>query len=140
MAPTSAKLIATFMPTKSAGSALGKRTFHRMRQALARWMRASASASGSTERRPSATSATIEKIASITAMAIFGSAPVPIQMTKSGASATLGSELRTTRMVVITRSAQREATMATASATPSTTESAKPASVVHKVKPAWRRK
>jgi general secretion pathway protein D len=64
----------------------------------------------------------------------------PKVTTKSGAKATLGNEFITTRIVVITRSAQRDATIATANATPSMTERPKPASVVKSVKPAWRTK
>ena len=44
-------------------------------------------------------STTIEKIASITAIAIFGSTPVPSQMTNSGASATFGKLLSATSNV-----------------------------------------
>ena len=55
--------------------------------------------SGSTERRPSTVSITIGKIASISAIAIFGSGPVPIQITNSGASATFGIELSATSSV-----------------------------------------
>ena len=44
-------------------------------------------------------STTMEKIASIRAMAIFGSMPVPIQITNNGANATFGRLLSATSSV-----------------------------------------
>ena len=55
--------------------------------------------SGSTERSPSTVSITMGKMAIINAIATLGSVPVPIQMTNSGASATLGIEFRATSRV-----------------------------------------
>ena len=78
------------MPANKVGSAFGSRTFHSTATGRARLTCAIARMSGSIERSPSTMSTTMEKIASITAMAIFGSTPVPIQMTNSGASATFG--------------------------------------------------
>ena len=79
----------TFMPANSEGSAHGKR----MRQSVARRPprseRARSRMSGGTDFRPSTVSMTIANTAIRKAMAIFGSAPVPSQMTNSGATATL---------------------------------------------------
>ena len=55
--------------------------------------------SGSTERSPSTASITTENSASISAMAIFGSIPVPIHKANSGASATFGTLLSATSKV-----------------------------------------
>ena len=94
-----AALIATFMPANRLGSAQGKRIFVSTAQDEAFDTRARCSMSGSTERRPRTASITIGKIASISAIAIFGSGPVPIQITNSGASATFGMELSATSSV-----------------------------------------
>src|ERR1700742_5254787 len=96
MAPTRASEIPTFIPANRLGSAQGKRILVRTAQDDALETRARLIMSGSTERRPSTESMTIGKIASIKAMAIFGSGPVPIQMTNSGASETLGFEFNRT--------------------------------------------
>ena len=62
----------------------------------ARHARARLSISGSTDFSPITVSMTIGKIAIITTMATFGSIPVPIQITNSGARATFGTELSDT--------------------------------------------
>ncbi len=86
MAPTRAKLIATFIPANSDGNAPNSRINAISRSHPARLMRDSASTSGSTVRRPSTVSTTIENSANSTATAIFGAMPSPIQITNSGAS------------------------------------------------------
>src|SRR5215470_10297206 len=105
--------MATFMPANRLGSAQGKRIFVSTAQDEALETRASASMSGSTERRPSTVSITIGKMPSISAIAIFGSGPVPIQITNNGASATLGMELSATSSVYTVRSSSREYTIPT---------------------------
>ena len=93
MAPTSAKEIATFMPANRLGNAQGKRILVSTDHGEAFETCARCSISGSTERKPSTMSITIGKIASISAIATFGSGPVPIQITNSGASATFGNRI-----------------------------------------------
>ena len=87
------------MPANRLGSAQGNLILVSTAQGEALDTRARCSMSGSTERRPSTMSMTIGKIASISAIAIFGSGPVPIQITNSGASATFGMELSATSRV-----------------------------------------
>src|SRR5262245_61882933 len=99
MAPTSANEIATFMPANRLGNAQGNRILVSTAQGEAFDTRARESMSGSTEPRPRPGSMTIGKIASISAIATFGSGPVPIQITNSGASATFGIEFSATNSV-----------------------------------------
>jgi hypothetical protein len=87
------------MPANRLGSAQGKRIFISTAHGDAFETRARCSMSGSTERSPSTVSITMGKIASISAIATFGSGPVPIQITNSGASATFGIELSATSSV-----------------------------------------
>ncbi len=92
------------MPAKIDGSALGKRMVSSVFSGEARHDLARLSMSGSMDFSPSTVSITIGKIAIMMAMAIFGSAPVPIQITNSGASATLGTAFSETRIADSVRS------------------------------------
>src|SRR5262249_8101874 len=96
MAPTRASDIATFRPANRCGSAqkilMRVSTFQRE----PRRVRARSMVSGGTERKPSVVSITTTNTAIRNAITIFGSAPVPNQMTQSGASATFGTLLSAT--------------------------------------------
>ena len=99
MAPTRASEIATFIPANMCGKAVGNRTFQRTCSGVARMDLVMSSTSGSTERRPSTVSMTIENNAISIEIATFELRFVPIQMMKSGASAIFGIEFIETNKV-----------------------------------------
>jgi hypothetical protein len=99
MAPTSASEIAIFMPEKRCGSALGMRSNSNVCRLPPRIERKRSTASGSTERSPRTVSTTIAKSAMRKEIATLEERPVPIQMMKSGASATFGTLFSATSSV-----------------------------------------
>ncbi|MNW00847.1 hypothetical protein D3C71_1963940 [compost metagenome] len=78
------------------GSALGSRTLKKKSRREPFSTRPRSNTSCGTDRRPWTVSTMIANTAIRKAMAILGSAPVPIQITNRGAMATLGTLFRAT--------------------------------------------
>ena len=91
IAPTTARVIATFMPPKIAGKAFGSRTRQKSCSGVAPAARATYSLPGSVDESPTIVSTTIGKNATRNTISAFDVSPKPNQSRNSGASATFGT-------------------------------------------------
>src|SRR6185436_7450604 len=126
IAPTTASEIATLRPTNTCGSAQRMRTFTNICHHDADNDRPSSDSSTGVELRPAIVATTIGKKQMSTTMTIFGLGPKPSHTTRSGASATFGTEFSATNSGIVARSIARTAASITATASPQTVAMPKP--------------
>src|SRR5919198_2926889 len=127
--------IAVLRPTKTYGSAAGKRTFTNTCVRDAESDRTSSSRSDGVACSPVAVAITIGKKQTRNTITTFGPCPNPIQSTRIGAIATFGTALIATSTGVSARSSARDAAISTASSVPAAIASAYPSSVSTSVTP-----
>src|SRR5262245_32379301 len=90
---------------KTCGSALGRRILKKVFHGFASRERASSMSSDGVELRPDTMEMTIGKKQIMNTSATFGSAPKPNHTTRSGATATFGTEFNPTSSGYMVRSA-----------------------------------
>src|SRR5882757_982663 len=138
MAPVTDSTTATSSPANSDGNAEGRVRRHKICLRVAPNDRSMSTCSRSAERRPSTELISIGKNATSAVVMTFEVIPVPNQISRIGAMATLGTDWVSTISGMSAFSARRDWVSSSAEQSPATEASPKPARISWRLTHAWR--